>query len=193
MDPIDHTDEELVALHNEGERSAFPELIKRYLTPIYNFTLRGGCDADSAEDVSQEIFVKVWKNLEHYDESAASFKTWLFRIARNAIVDYLRKRKHIALSSFDTDEGDNPVADTLEDTAPLQDEIFARVEDKKMIEEALLKLSFADREVIVLHEYEEMTFEEIGHVLHEPLNTAKSRHRRALVKLRSIILNQKPH
>ncbi len=181
------TDEALVAAGNDGDEAAFPILVERYLTLIYNFARRGGCDEHSADDVSQDVFIKAWKNLPRFNATSASFKTWLFHIARNTIIDFLRKKKHIAFSRFDTDDGVNMLEETVAYDAPLPDEVFAQTQDAAMIERALQELPYRAREVIMLRNFEDMTFDEIGQALGEPLNTVKSRHRRALASLRIIV------
>ena len=181
------TDEELVVAHNDGDEEAFPILLKRHLGSIYNFARRSGCDEHSAEDVSQDVFIKAWKNLPRFNAQSASFKTWLFHIARNTIIDFLRKKKHTALSRFDTDDGTNMLEETMVYDAPLPDEVFAQTQDAATIERALQELPYRAREVIMLRHFEDMTFDEIGQALGEPLNTVKSRHRRALASLRVIV------
>lgn len=179
-------DQELIAESISGNDEAFPELLSRYIKPIYNFSRRlSGSPAD-AEDISQEVFVKVWKNLKKY-RPGESVKTWIFTIARNTAIDWLRKRRHLMFSDFERDGGENPFIENLTDTEILQDERYAQAEDREALESAVSRLSLPHREVLVLHYTLGLTFDEIGKILGEPLHTVKSRHQRAILALREIM------
>jgi len=184
---MDRTDEELVVDYLTGEESAFSELTRRNLSGVYSFVLRLVGDEQAAEDVVQEAFVKAWKSLAKYDAKSSKFKTWLLRIARNSAIDYLRKRKHVPLSAFETDEGTNILAETV----PAEEELVVakleRIDDIKAVNEQLQKLNPKHREVLLLYYTNDSTFEEIAAVLGEPTNTVKSRHRRALQALRELL------
>jgi RNA polymerase sigma-70 factor (ECF subfamily) len=134
----------------------------------------------------QETFFKVWKNLKKFRQGE-NFKTWIFTIARNTAIDFLRKRKEYVFSDFENAEGGNYVADTLTDPEPLPDALVETLEREKLLEELLSKISPQYREVLMLRYHEDLTFEEIGKVLDKPLDTVKSQHRRALIELRKII------
>ena len=177
------TEAQLVTDYINGEGSALNILIKRYTENVYFFIYRLAGNTGDAEDIVQEVFVKVWKNIEKYD-TEKNFKTWLFTIARNTSIDWLRKKRHIPLSAFDNDEGDNVLKDTLTDDEMLPDELAEKADDKIFLEKILQSLSPAHREVLFLHYNEEMTFDEIGTILKKPLHTVKSQHRRALLVLR---------
>lgn len=101
----------------------------------------------------------------------------------------LRKKKSLLFSDFENDDGGNSLTESLSDSEPLPDEIFAKAEEKNILDNALAELSPAHREVLFLHYNELFTFDEIGKVLGKSLNTVKSRHRRALMKLRKILKN----
>lgn len=179
-------DQHLVAAYLSGDESALAEIVDRYLKPIYNFVYRFTGSSGDAEDITQETFLKVWKNLKRY-KKGESFKAWIFSIARNTAIDWMRKKKNLAFSDFENEEGGNSLSDILVDAEPLPDAILARAEDQKFVENLLEKLSPKYREVILLHYNNHMTFEEIGQVLKKPLDTVKSQHRRALIELRKVI------
>jgi len=128
----------------------------------------------------------MWRNLKKY-RLGENFKTWLFTIARNTAIDYMRKKRNFAFSDFENDEGENALTESLTDLEPLPDEIFAKAEEKKLLEYALDKLSLPHRETILLYYNEHLTFDEIGEILDQSINTVKSRHRRALLKLRGLL------
>jgi RNA polymerase sigma-70 factor, ECF subfamily len=188
-----HTDEELVIAYVNGQEDAFAELVKRHLSGVYSFALRLVGDEHAAEDITQEVFLKTWKNINRYDARTSKFKTWLLRIARNSAIDYLRKRKHIPFSEFtnkhDSEEGggDNLLAEIIPDPNPLPEELFGRAQDAEEITRTVELLSPRHREVLALHYTNHLTFEEIGRMLGEPTNTVKSRHHRALVALRELL------
>lgn len=174
------TDEELARDSAKGDSEAFDILMKRYLAHVYNFLRRYGGDTD-AEDLTQETFFKAWKNIKRF-KTGASFKTWLFTIARNTAFDKLRKKKPMLFSDAESDKGLS-IEETIQNPELLED-IFSKAEDAELLEKELLTLSPDDRAILLLHYREEMTFEEIAVVLKKPMNTVKSRHRRALLALR---------
>jgi RNA polymerase sigma-70 factor (ECF subfamily) len=186
MPPFTNTDEELILDYRTGNVEAFSKLISRYLNPLYNFVYRLTHDKILAEDIVQETFVKAWQKIKQYDSDRSSFKTWIFRIARNTLIDYLRKKDHAVFSDFDADDGTNTLTDNLPDTTMHIEETLAGIEDTQTLEKILKKLSHSDREIILLHYHQQLTFEEIGTVLNTSPNTIKSRHRRALIALKKI-------
>ncbi|MEK9151912.1 MAG: sigma-70 family RNA polymerase sigma factor [Patescibacteria group bacterium] len=179
------TDEQLVADYLAGDRSAFDDLVRRHLKSIYSFARRILGDDHDAEDVSQEAFVRAWRKLRKFD-CDQSFRGWIFRIARNAAYDLLKKKKSVPFSNLDSVETDQPFADTLADSRPLPDELFHRSELARVLVEALEKLPERYRSVMVLHYNDRLTFREIGQALTAPLNTVKSRHLRGLILLKKI-------
>lgn len=182
------SDEEIILLYKKGDEEAFKSLINRYISPLYNFTARM-TNRNDASDVVQEIFIKVWKNIEHFNPLKASFKTWIFTIARNTTTDFLRKKKSLLFSDMgkDGDEDINSFAENIPDDELLPDEALQKLQDGRFLNKILEKLRPGYREVLVLHYQEEMTFEEIGKILDKSLNTVKSSHRRAIIELRKIL------
>ncbi len=175
-------DEELVHKYLLGDEKSLEILIQRYLKPIYNFVYRYAGGMANAEDLTQEVFVKVWKNIKKFDRKR-SFKTWIFRIARNTSYDYLRKKKNIPLSYFEDLEGNNILIDSLEDPAPLPSELFDQSNIAQKINTALDKLSLNYRLVISLRHNDHFKFREIAESLNESIDTVKSRYRRGLIEL----------
>ncbi len=170
----------LVADYIAGDDSAVAILIDLNLKTIFNFAHRLTGNSEDAEDVAQETFLKMWRNLKKY-RRGENFKAWLFTIARNTAIDLMRKRKSLAFSIFENDEGGNELTESLIDIEPLPDEIFAKAEEKGWLKNTLDKLSPKHQEVLILHYNENFTFDEIGGILGKSLNTAKSRHRRAVI------------
>ena len=182
----EYLDEQLVQQYLSGDEKSLEVLIQKYLKPIYNFVYRYVGDMANAEDLTQEVFVKVWKNIKKFDRKK-SFKTWIFCIAKNTAFDYLRKKKSIPLSNFENDQGDNILADSLADVAPLPSELFDQTDISQKINTALNKLSLNYRAVILLRYKEDFKFIEIAEILDESIDTVKSRYRRGLIELRKFL------
>ena len=167
------SDEILIEEYIKGDENSFRFIIDKYSNSIYNFSARFVGISD-ATDIVQDVFVKVWTNIKKFDKSKSSFKTWLFRITRNTVIDFMRKKKMINFSSLDT-EGEN-FEDTIEDDSSLPIEIMSQLEDEKMLNAFIDELPDNYKEVLVLHYQEDMTFAEIGELLNKPSNTVKSYH-----------------
>lgn len=181
------TDSELVEHHLGGDPDAFQALLSRYTGPLYRFVLRLCGDAALAEDLVQESFIKAWKNLPSF-ETQRSFKSWIFTIARNTAFDALKKKKAIPFSVLDEQSAmEDSFQDHIEDDRPLPPELLEHKDRALLIEKALQELPVQTRTILLLHEAEDLTFQEIAETVQEPLNTVKSRYRRALPTLRAIV------
>ncbi len=178
---MNKTDEELITAYLAGDEGAFALVVQHHLKSVYSFAFR--LTGDEAEDIVQDTFLKAWKNVRRYDSSSAKFKTWLMRIARNTAIDHLRRKKPETFSHFENEQGDSPFENAFDDE-PLPDELAARADDARAVQNALEKLSPLHREVILLRYMNQLSFEEIGAVLSESSNTMRSRNRRALAELR---------
>lgn len=183
---MERNEQQLIADYLGGDNNAVAILIDRHLKAVFNFARRLSGNGEDAEDIAQETFLKVWRNLKKY-RLGENFKAWLFTITRNTAIDLMRKRKSLAFSVFENDEGENALTESLTDIEPLPDEIFAKAEEKGLLENALIGLSPASRETLLLYYGENLTFDEIGKILGKSINTVKSRHRRALIELRKLL------
>ncbi|HEY5587396.1 MAG TPA: sigma-70 family RNA polymerase sigma factor [Candidatus Paceibacterota bacterium] len=181
---MDKNDKELIKEYLEGNDDSFKSLVNKYNSSIYNYSVRFA-GIDNSKDIVQDVFLKAWRNIKKFDDTKASFKTWLFIITRNTITDYLRKKKMISFSSLDKDE--ESFESNILDEVILPDEALIKLEDKELLNNTLDKIPQNYREVLVLYYQEDMTFNEIGQLLEKPLNTVKSYHRRALIMLREMI------
>jgi len=184
---MDFSDEDLIKEYLEGNQDSFKILIDRYTTSLYNFIFRF-VGKDNTPDVIQDVFIKIWKNINKFDSSKSHFKTWIFTIARNTVTDYLRKRKMILFSSLDKDE--ESFEDNIKDESLLPDEALSKIEDNEYLNKTLDQIPPKYKEVLVLHYQEDMTFAQIGEILNKPTNTVKSYHYRAILLLRELILHQ---
>jgi RNA polymerase sigma-70 factor, ECF subfamily len=181
-------DEEIVFLYKTGNKEIFKKLINCYTNSLYNFAARL-TNKNEAEDIVQEVFIKVWKKINNFDPQKASFKTWIFTIAKNTATDFLRKKKNILFSEMEekNDKETNSFEENIPSEDLLPDQALQKLQDSEFLNKTLEKLHPNYQEVLVLHYQEEMTFEEIGKVLNKPLNTVKSTHRRAIMELRKIL------
>ena len=171
------------------EPENFEQLMARYLSPVYNFIYRLTGNIEQAADLTQETFVKVWKNFKRFDQTK-NFKPWIFAIARNTAIDWLRKHREITFSDLRNQENDggNNFENNIPDELPLPDELFRRAELTSLLQRALAELPINDRTIILLHQTEKLNFAEIAEILNQPMNTVKSRYRRALTALRQFLI-----
>lgn len=180
------SDKQLIVDCLKGDEESLELLIQSYLKPIYSFVYRYTGSTQDTEDITQEVFVKVWRNLKKFDQQK-SFKTWIFAIAKNTAFDHLKKKKVIPFSYFENEKGENIITETLADPSPLPDELLERAGVAQILTSAMEKLSPQYRMVLFLRYNDHFTFREIGESLGEPLHTIKSRHRRALIQLKELL------
>ncbi len=183
---MDRSDNQLIADYFKGDEKSLEVLIKRYLKAIYSFVYRYIGDFQEAEDITQDVFVKVWKNLKRFDRNK-KFKTWIFSIAKNTRIDALKKKKTIPFSEFENEEGKNIFLEKLVDNTPLPNELFEKRDIARILTSAIEKLLPKYRMVLFLRYNDHFTFREIAETLGEPLNTIKSQHRRALRQLKKLL------
>ena len=157
-----------------GEESAFDRLMKKYYKLIYNLIYRMIYKKEDVEDLTQEAFIKAFKSLDKFDRQFA-FSTWLFKIATNNCIDYLRKKK---LSTFSIDKNiatdDDEFKFEIPDYEHKPDKNIITSQRKKIIDEAIENLPMKYKRVIVLRHKEEKDYEEIAKELKLPLGTVKA-------------------
>jgi RNA polymerase sigma-70 factor (ECF subfamily) len=176
-------DSELIKQYFKGDEKALDILVQRYFKQVFFFAKTYVKNDAEAEDVTQEVFVKAWKNLNKF-EPDKKFKTWLFQITKNTSIDFLRKHKNfVSPESLDEQQ----MAENMErimDKTPLPEELFQAAEFSQKLDEVLACLPKIYETVVVLHLQQDLTFQEISEVLDESINTIKSRYRRALLMIR---------
>ena len=168
----------LVRACQEGDPSAFNMLVWRWEKPLYNFIYKYVGNATLAEDLVQDTFIRVLKSIQRYTHQG-SFSTWLYRIAINLCKDHL-KRKRLPLVSlhdyYTTGSGERVyVQDRIADEESRTDESLRAEEREELVRRLLAGLPEEQRIVILLKEYQELTFREIAEVLDVPEGTVKSR------------------
>jgi len=181
-----YSDEQLVAVYLKGDKEALNLLIKRYLTPIFNYALGFVKDAATAEDMAQEVFVKVWRKIKKFDKKY-KFKSWLYVIAKNTCLDYLKKNKTVNFSELNQADDGLLFEELIKANSPMPDEEFAVETEAKEINSVIDKLPNKYQEVVKLHYQGGYNFREIAEILKESIETVKSRNRRALIYLKNII------
>jgi RNA polymerase sigma-70 factor, ECF subfamily len=174
------TDGQLVNQYLKGDEVSLEILIKKYLKQVYNFIYRYVNNSSDAEDITQEVFVKTWRNLKKFDQNK-SFKPWLFTIAKNTCFDFFKKKKFISLSLFED------YSDKLVDSSASPSKLINSLDAQQKIIPAMGKLSPQYRLVLHLYYHDQLNFREISEKLNESINTIKSRYRRALVILKEDI------
>jgi len=179
-------DETLIRKYLEGDENSLEVLIKKYLKPIYNFLYRYLENQQDAEDATQKTFIKVWRNLKKFDQKR-SFKIWIFQIAKNTAIDFIRKKKEILFSEFENEVLNKKIIDPASLKAT---EISEKAEISQKINLIVKTLPSKYRMILLLHYNDHFTFREIAEILNEPLNTIKSRHQRAILILRKILKGQ---
>lgn len=180
------SDHELVAAARDGDELAFQEVVRRYRTPITNFVYRMLNDYDTAVDLAQETFVRIYTSINRY-EANYSFSTYIYRIASNLAISEIRKRKRrrvVSLFGVFTGEDGEPVALDPADNRQLQDERMLEDERRRAVNRAIASLPEKYRTALVLRDIEDHTYEQIATILSLSEGTVKSRINRARNLLR---------
>ena len=162
-----------VAASQRGDAVAFNRLVLKWEKSIYNLTLRMLQDPDEAAETSQEVFLRVFKNIRHFRHKA-KFSTWLYRIACNQCLSRLRRRPPGVQYSLDDTSPGNLIGQSLPFRESHEGE-FLREESRNRVRRALDHLHPDQRVVVELKFFQDLTFEEIAGVIQLPLSTIKSR------------------
>jgi RNA polymerase sigma-70 factor (ECF subfamily) len=177
------SDEELVVLCRQKDAHAWEALVRRHQTRVLNLAYQFTGDSTRAEDLAQEIFVRLYESLDHYQDGRP-FQTWFNSLARNLCIDHYRKqRKDRNVVSKPVDEFYDLAADVES-----SDESVARRERRDILMLALDRLGEISREAIVLKDFQGMSHEEMAELAGVPIGTMKSRVSRARAELARIIL-----
>jgi RNA polymerase sigma-70 factor (ECF subfamily) len=179
----------------DGDSVAWTELVKAHHRRIYALCYRFTGSPHDAEDLTQDVFIKVYGNLTSFDLSRGSFQTWLTTLARNLLVDHFRRTKQQrATDSMDAgwdEAGELPMADRLMASGPTQHDRAAQKEIAKMVQQALTKISPELREAVILRDLQDMDYKEIAQVLRIPEGTVKSRISRGRAELARLLERNK--
>lgn len=182
----DFDEAELVARVQNGDTEAFTPLMYKYQEKIYNLIYRKVRDHETAEDLCQEVFLKAWQALPNF-KGHSVFYSWLYQIAVNCSIDFLRKRDRQNVIGFE--ELPQNADDTLQmtDVQPSPCEVLERKELGHIIRKAIRKLPSGQRSVIYLRHWEELSIKEIASRLGKSENTVKTYLHYARRKLQNML------
>jgi len=171
-----------------GDAGAWEELVGRFHRRIYNICYRFAGSAEDAQDLTQEVFIKVYRTVGSFDGEKASFNTWVTTVTRNLLVDHFRKtRNDRATDSMDAvrgaDEDGPTLADRLSDGAP-GPQVHVESRERR---ETLQQISPDLREAVILRDLQDMDYREIAQVLKVPEGTVKSRINRGRAELARLL------
>ncbi|MGB8194079.1 MAG: sigma-70 family RNA polymerase sigma factor [Chitinophagaceae bacterium] len=172
-----YTESDLVSLLRQRDNRAFSYLYENYSAALYGIILPIVNEAESANDVLQEVFVNIWRKIESYDPLKGRLFTWMLNIARNAAIDMLRSR------NFQNTRKNQPITDTVSWNTGMQLQSVDNIGLRKVLE----KLKDEHRTLVELAYFKGYTHEEIATMEGIPLGTVKTRIRAALIQLRNYL------
>jgi len=175
-----------------GDAAAWEEIVQKYHRRIYNICYRFAGSTDDAQDLTQEVFIKMYRTLNSYDVGRGAFMTWVTTMTRNLLVDHFRKTKQERLTdSLDTTASDHedamPMSERIPDHGPAPDSRVQSREAGDTVHQALQKLSPELREAVILRDLQDMDYKEIATVLKVPEGTVKSRINRGRAELARLL------
>ena len=175
-----------------GDAEAWEEIVRTHSRRIYNICYRFTGSGDNADDLAQEVFIKMYRTLSSFDPAKGAFTTWITTMTRNLLVDHFRKTKQDrATDSLDAGLGEEEdsatLSDRIPDTAPSADDRIQRRETQEMVQKAIQKLSPELREAVILRDLQDMDYKEIASALKVPEGTVKSRINRGRMELAKLL------
>jgi len=175
-----------------GDAAAWEELVQRHHRRIYNICYRFAGSADDAQDLTQEVFIKMYRTLKSYDGGKGAFMTWVTTITRNLLVDHFRKTKQDRVTdSLDAAPSEHedamPLSEQVEDHGAAPDARAQSQQVGETVHKALQKLSPDLREAVILRDLQDMDYREIATVLKVPEGTVKSRINRGRAELARLL------
>jgi len=183
---------DLIARAQQQDPAAFDALVQAYSTRLYGYFYRLTGARHDAEDLLQELFVRLVRRIGEYQHEGR-FDAWLFRIATNLVRDSLRRAKKAPVVGQEPSPGglENAALDQQPDRmGPDPSEVVHRAEQVDQLQQAIGELPEAEREVILLRHFSQMTFREIAALMGTPLGTALARAHRGLIRLRELMANE---
>ena len=182
-------DQSLVGRCLGGDEAAWEELVRVHTRQVYGLCFRFTNSGSEAQDLTQEVFLRVFRTIKSFRSTEGSFTTWLSRVTRNLLIDHYRRTK--LERATDSIEDQLRVLEETEQTSAKADSMLAGREASEMLQGALEKLSPELRETIILRDIEELEYREIAQVLNVPEGTVKSRLNRGRAELARILRRHK--
>ncbi len=176
---------ELVRRCRAGDGTAWEEIVSSFSRRIFNLAFRFTSSVEAAEDLTQEVFIRIYKTLEQYDAKQGDLANWLMRLARNLIIDDYRHRQRNPQNSFADDVEDHTFHLRAVGTSAQKD--LERCELRAQVQEGIDKLPPDLRMCVILRDIEELSYQEIVDVLKIPEGTVKSRINRGRIELAKIL------
>ena len=187
---IDSLDQPLVSRCLDGDEAAWEELVRQHTRQVYGLCFLFTNSAQEAQDLTQEVFLRVFKTIKTFRSAEGSFHTWLARVTRNLLIDHYRRTRQ------------ERVTDSIEEQLPMlqekggaaaarPDQALAGLEASEILQATLQKLSPDLREAVILRDLQEMEYREIAEVLDIPEGTVKSRINRGRAELARLLRKQK--
>lgn len=181
------SDEELMEHFQSGQEKAFNELFARYKDRLHNFLYRYTHDHQDCEDLVQETFLRVHRSKHSY-ERIARFSTWMYTIALNLARSLHKKKKRMTMVTIHKDPGDpDDRSMSLVDENILPDKKLQEKMSMEMLQEALMELNEDFREVVILRDLQQLSYEEISEITDTPMGTVKSRINRGRAGLQEVL------
>lgn len=178
----------------DGDEQAFAELMERYKRPVYHMVLKMVRNIDDAEDLTIEAFAKAFKNLHKFKKDY-TFSTWLFRIATNNAIDFIRKKKldTFSLNTSFTDDGGESVNIDVQDSNLNPQEETIKGQKIELVQMFVTKLPPKYQRLVRLRYFDELSYEEIAKTLEAPLGTVKAQLHRARELMYDLVKDKKQH
>lgn len=176
---------ELVRRCRAGDGTAWEEIVSQFSRRIFNLAYRFTSSIEAAEDLTQEVFVRIYKTLDQYDSKQGDLANWLMRLARNLIIDDYRHRQRNPQNSYADDVDDHTFHLRAVGTSAQKD--IERRELAKQVQEGIDKLPADLRMCVILRDIEELSYQEIVDLLKIPEGTVKSRINRGRIELAKIL------
>lgn len=181
-------DLELITRCRGGDTDAWEQIVREYSRGVYKLAYRFTSRHESAEDLTQEVFIRIYRSLEQYDPELGDLSNWLMRLARNLIIDdYRKRRRQPADSSDDLDDHIHHLSGGFE--SPHRR--IERQERSLQVQAAIDKLSPDLRECVIMRDIEELSYQEIVDKLKIPEGTVKSRINRGRIELAKVLRRMK--
>jgi RNA polymerase sigma-70 factor (ECF subfamily) len=187
---IDSLDQPLVSRCLNGDEAAWEDLVRQHTRQVYGLCFRFTNRAQEAQDLTQDVFLRVFKTIKTFRSAEGSFHTWLARVTRNLLIDHYRRTRQERVT--DSIEEQLPMLEEAGGTAAARpDQVLAGREAREILQATLQKLSPDLREAVILRDLQEMEYREIAEVLDIPEGTVKSRINRGRAELARLLRKQK--